>query len=69
MSQERLQEQIAYYNARANEYDEWFYRIGRYDRGEQLNQLWFDEAAMIKKALKNLGSVQTVLELTCGTGI
>lgn len=69
MSREILQEQIAYYNARANEYDEWFDRIGRYDRGEKLNQLWFDEAAIIKNALKNLNPVQTVLGLACGTGI
>lgn len=69
MSRERLQEQIAYYVARANEYDEWFYRNGRYDRGQQLNQLWFDEVAIVKGELKNLGSLQTVLELACGTGI
>jgi 2-polyprenyl-3-methyl-5-hydroxy-6-metoxy-1,4-benzoquinol methylase len=69
MSQEKLQEQIAYYNARANEYDEWFYRISRYDRGKKLNQLWFDEAAIVKKSLQNLGTFQTVLELACGTGI
>jgi len=69
MSRERLQEQIAYYEARANEYDEWFYRNGRYDRGQQLNQLWFDEVAIVKGELKNLGSLQTVLELACGTGI
>lgn len=33
MSRDLIREQIAYYDARANEYDEWFYRIGRYDRG------------------------------------
>ena len=36
-----LQQQIEYYRARANEYDQWFYRIGRYDRGTQNNQYWF----------------------------
>ena len=29
-----LAEQKQYYEARAQEYDEWFYRKGRYDRGE-----------------------------------
>ncbi len=28
-----VKEQIAYYQARAGEYDEWFFRQGRYDRG------------------------------------
>jgi hypothetical protein len=30
-----LEEQIAYYKARVNEYDEWFLRQGRYDRGNR----------------------------------
>jgi demethylmenaquinone methyltransferase/2-methoxy-6-polyprenyl-1,4-benzoquinol methylase len=69
MSQKTLQEQIAYYQARANEYDEWFYRQGRYDRGTQFNQLWFDEVAVVKNSLKALPQVGTILELACGTGI
>ena len=28
-----LQDQIEYYRARAGEYDEWWFRTGRYDRG------------------------------------
>lgn len=28
-----LREQIDYYRSRAAEYDEWFLRTGRYDRG------------------------------------
>ncbi len=31
-----LDEMSTYYRERANEYDEWFYRQGRYDRGSQL---------------------------------
>ena len=38
MSDPILQEQIDYYRARAAEYDEWFNRQGRYDRGPQANQ-------------------------------
>ena len=41
MTSEIIQQQIDYYRNRATEYDEWFYRIGRYDRGEKLNQQWF----------------------------
>ena len=33
--QELLGEQVEYYRARAEEYDEWFFRQGRYDRGPE----------------------------------
>lgn len=66
---EVIQEQIAYYRARANEYDEWFYRMGRYDRGEEINQRWFDEVAVITRALHQVGEVRHILELASGTGI
>ena len=29
-----LSDQLGYYRARSGEYDEWFFREGRYDRGE-----------------------------------
>ena len=32
---ELLHEQIAYYRARAPEYDDWFLRRDRFDRGEE----------------------------------
>ena len=38
-----LLEQLAYYRARAAEYDEWWLRQGRYDRGAALNAQWFAE--------------------------
>jgi demethylmenaquinone methyltransferase/2-methoxy-6-polyprenyl-1,4-benzoquinol methylase len=69
MNPEVLQQQIEYYRARAGEYDEWFYRVGRYDRGEELNRLWFDEAAIVMQELASTGPVGTALELACGTGI
>jgi demethylmenaquinone methyltransferase/2-methoxy-6-polyprenyl-1,4-benzoquinol methylase len=69
MTRDILQEQIAYYDARANEYDEWFYRIGRYDRGSELNQRWFNEVVVVRKALNQVGKVNHILELACGTGI
>lgn len=69
MSQEILQEQIEYYRKRAEEYDEWFYRKGRYDRGAELNQLWFDEAKQVRQELLQNPPVETALELACGTGI
>lgn len=64
-----IQEQIAYYNARSQEYDEWFYRIGRYDRGLEQNQRWFNEVDVLKSALYDISKVNSILELACGTGI
>ncbi|MBD6620723.1 class I SAM-dependent methyltransferase [Komarekiella sp. 'clone 1'] len=69
MTDEILQQQIEYYRARANEYDQWFYRIGRYDRGEETNQRWFNEVAIVKSALYQVGAVDDILELASGTGI
>ena len=64
-----LREQIAYYRARANEYDEWFLRQGRYDRGAELNARWFAEVAQVSQALERFHPGGDVLELACGTGL
>lgn len=64
-----LQEQIAYYRARAGEYDEWFLRQGRYDRGPELNRRWFAEAEEVAQALAAFAPTGRVLELACGTGL
>lgn len=64
-----LEHQIAYYRARAAEYDEWFYRQGRYDRGPEFAAQWASEVETIQKALKAIGPVDSVLELAPGTGI
>ena len=64
-----IQEQIEYYCQRAPEYDEWFYRIGRYDRGAKNNQRWFDEIKIVQKKLQEFAPQNEILELACGTGI
>ena len=64
-----LQEQIEYYRARADEYDEWWFRRGRYDRGAEDNARWFAEAAQVRAALDAWRPRGNVLELACGTGI
>ena len=64
-----LQQQIDYYRARAGEYDQWFYRQGRYDRGPELNRLWFEEVEAVAQALDLFRPEGSVLELACGTGI
>ena len=64
-----LQEQVEYYRARANEYDEWFLRQGRYDRGPAHRTAWFDELAVVEAALAQELQSGEVLELACGTGL
>ena len=64
-----LTQQIEYYRARATEYDEWFQRKGRYDRGQELNDLWFAEVNEVRAALDSFAPNGVVLEFACGTGL
>jgi demethylmenaquinone methyltransferase/2-methoxy-6-polyprenyl-1,4-benzoquinol methylase len=64
-----LDEQRAYYRARAREYDGWWERTGRFDRGPDANARWFEEAATLRRELRRFGPRGDVLELACGTGI
>jgi SAM-dependent methyltransferase len=64
-----LDEQIAYYRARAQEYDEWFLRQGRYDRGPEHREQWLGEVEEIATALRSAVDGADVLELACGTGL
>lgn len=64
-----LTEQVAYYDARATEYDDWFYRRGRYDWGAEANLKWANEADEIRRFLKAHPPVGEALELAAGTGI
>jgi demethylmenaquinone methyltransferase/2-methoxy-6-polyprenyl-1,4-benzoquinol methylase len=63
-----LAEQRDYYDARAQEYDEWWLRQGRFDHGEEANALWRDEIATMHSALDSAGISGDVLELAPGTG-
>lgn len=67
-----LADQIAYYRARAGEYDEWWFRTGRYDRGTEFNTRWHAETAAVEDALAAWLAARRpaqVLELACGTGL
>ncbi len=65
-----LQDQISYYRARAAEYDEWFLRQGRYDRGPEHRAAWFTEIAKVEAAATAaIPDEGDVLELACGTGL
>lgn len=66
---ELLQRQIDYYRSRAPEYDEWFYRLGRYDRGEAHTRQWELEAQQVRDQLHSQAGFAHILELAPGTGI
>ena len=69
MRSDILQEQVQYYRERASEYDEWFFRQGRYDRGENHRQQWFSEVTEVEEALRAATPAGDILELACGTGL
>lgn len=64
-----LAEQLAYYKARAGEYDRWWNREGRFDRGPEANGRWYEEAAELERVLDDFDPRGEVLELACGTGL
>lgn len=63
-----LAEQRAFYRARAPEYDEWWQRRGRYDRGEELAAEWHRQVATLEASLTAFDATGDVLELAAGTG-
>lgn len=63
-----LEQQLAYYRARAPEYDAWFSREGRYDRGEARRKRWVAEVRELERALAAFRPSGDILELACGTG-
>lgn len=64
-----LRDQLDYYRARAGEYDEWFFRTGRYDRGPEHREAWLGEIALVERALRDEPLSGDILELACGTGL
>lgn len=67
--QELIDQQLAYYRARAPEYDQWFLRQGRYDRGPEHRAEWFREVSTIDTALRPIVQQKNIVELACGTGL
>jgi ubiquinone/menaquinone biosynthesis C-methylase UbiE len=65
-----LAEQVDYYTERSSEYDQWFFRQGRYDRGRTASDAWFSEVEVVRAALAELPIDRAeVLELAPGTGL
>lgn len=63
-----LAEQQTFYRCRAGEYDEWWQRRGRYDRGREDAAEWQAEVAQVERSLSLAGGTGDVLELAGGTG-
>ena len=55
----------AYYDARAPEYDEWYYGQGQHAGRERPG--WFEEVARLLEAIASLPAART-LDVACGTG-
>lgn len=64
-----LLEQHRYYEDRAPEYDDVWYRRGVYDLGPEGNARWFEETRKLEAAVDDLNVSGDVLELACGTGL
>jgi 2-polyprenyl-3-methyl-5-hydroxy-6-metoxy-1,4-benzoquinol methylase len=64
-----LEQQVAYYRARAGEYDQWFRREARYDRGPEHRAEWFGQIETVRQALSAEIKDLDVLEFACGTGL
>jgi SAM-dependent methyltransferase len=64
-----LQEQAHYYEARASEYDDVWYRRGPFDMGPEANARWFEEVARLEAAIDEFDASGDVLELAAGTGL
>jgi SAM-dependent methyltransferase len=64
-----LLEQARYYEDRAPEYEDVWYRRGPYDLGPEGNRRWCEETARLEAVVEGLDATGTVLELACGTGI
>ncbi len=61
-------EMLAYYEARAPEYDDWYLRRGRYERGPVHDAAWNAELDMAGRWLDALPIGGEIVELAAGTG-
>ncbi len=61
-------EMLAYYEARAPEYDDWYLRRGRYARGPIHDAAWNAELDMAGRWLDGLPIHGDIVELAAGTG-
>ena len=69
MSADRLAEQKRYYAERAPEYDDWWWRRGRYAGDAETERRWLLDVAELEAALRAFAPRGQVLELAAGTGL
>jgi SAM-dependent methyltransferase len=63
-----ISRQSAYYEARAGEYDEWWERRGRYDRGPEFRRAWNKDIGQLEAWLDEEQVTGDLLEIAAGTG-
>jgi SAM-dependent methyltransferase len=61
-------EMVAYYEARAGEYDDWYLRRGRYSYGPIDDMAWRSDLDTAGRWLDDLGLQGRIVELATGTG-
>jgi demethylmenaquinone methyltransferase/2-methoxy-6-polyprenyl-1,4-benzoquinol methylase len=61
-------EMVAYYEARAGEYDDWYLRRGRYSHGPIDDMAWRSDLDTAGRWLDDLGLSGRIVELATGTG-
>jgi demethylmenaquinone methyltransferase/2-methoxy-6-polyprenyl-1,4-benzoquinol methylase len=64
-----VESQKRYYAERAPEYDDWWYRRGRYALPPEREAAWRADGAEVEAALEAFGVHGDVVELAAGTGI
>lgn len=64
-----LAEQRRYYRERTQEYDDWWFRRGRYAVDAESADRWFADVRELEAALEEFAPSGDVLELAAGTGI
>lgn len=69
MSDPFLSEQRRYYAARAPEYDDWWFRRGRYTLSAEARARWEADVREVEDALTAFRPEGRILELAAGTGL
>jgi SAM-dependent methyltransferase len=64
-----LADQIRYYEDRAPDYEDLWYRRGRHDLGAEFNAAWFEETAVVEAFVDAAATSGSVLEIGCGSGL
>jgi SAM-dependent methyltransferase len=64
-----IDEQVEYYRRRAGEYDEWWFREGRWALPEPARHRWLADVEEVEAALERFAPGGEVLEFACGTGL